>query len=379
MSKKIMRPDYKNCIANVPNSILKKWGLEPNGTTLPLLDEQLAGEYKNIVVLLLDGMGTSILRGNLEENGFFRTHQVAEYSSVFPPTTVAATTSVACGLNPAEHAWLGWDCYYPQVDKNVTVFFNVEQGTEEPAADYNVPWTYCPYENIVTKITAVGGEAYNVAPFVEPYPDSFEKICDRIAELCKAPGQKYIYSYWNEPDHIMHEEGCFGPGAKQTLRELEKQVETLADKLTDTLLIITADHGHMDSKGVCILDYPEICDCLVRMPSIEPRALNLFVKDGMQEKFEQEFCKAFGEKFLLWKKEQVIAEGLFGEGREHEHFRAMLGDYLAIAIDDLSIYNTKEEAEKFVGVHAGMTEEEMQIPLIVIKKSPLADSRTGRG
>ena len=46
----------------------------------------------------------------------------------------------------------------------------------------------------------------------------------------------------------------------------------------------------------------------------------------------------------------------------------MLGDYLAIAVDDLSIYSTKEEAAHFVGVHAGLTEDEMIIPLIVIEK-----------
>ena len=47
----------------------------------------------------------------------------------------------------------------------------------------------------------------------------------------------------------------------------------------------------------------------------------------------------------------------------------MLGDYLAIAIDDLSIYNTREEAEFFVGVHAGLTRDEMVIPLIVIERN----------
>ena len=46
----------------------------------------------------------------------------------------------------------------------------------------------------------------------------------------------------------------------------------------------------------------------------------------------------------------------------------MLGDFLAIAIDDLSIYNTREEKEFFIGAHAGVTEDEMIIPLIVIEK-----------
>ena len=46
----------------------------------------------------------------------------------------------------------------------------------------------------------------------------------------------------------------------------------------------------------------------------------------------------------------------------------MLEDYLAVAVSDLAIYNTREEADFFVGVHAGLTEDEMQIPLIIIER-----------
>ncbi|MEE3352031.1 MAG: hypothetical protein VZR13_06455, partial [Saccharofermentanaceae bacterium] len=60
---------------------------------------------------------------------------------------------------------------------------------------------------------------------------------------------------------------------------LEKRIEEFAETLSDTLLFVVADHGHMDSKNLCILDYPEIVKCLVRLPSIEPRALNLFIKE----------------------------------------------------------------------------------------------------
>ena len=56
---------------------------------------------------------------------------------------------------------------------------------------------------------------------------------------------------------------------------------------------------------------------------------------------------------------------LFGTGKEHACFQGMLGDYLAIAVSDLCIYNTREEAEHFIGIHAGLTKEEMTIPLIV--------------
>ena len=43
-------------------------------------------------------------------------------------------------------------------------------------------------------------------------------------------------------------------------------------------------------------------------------------------------------------------------------------DYLAVAVPDLSIYNTEKEAEHFIGVHAGISPEEMTIPLILIER-----------
>ncbi|MCI9616595.1 MAG: PglZ domain-containing protein [Eubacterium sp.] len=361
-------PDYTECIANLANTILKEFGIKEEGRqSLKILDSYLEKEYENIVVILLDGMGKCIVEKNLEKDGFFNTHFVSQYSSVFPPTTVAATTSIASGLNPCEHSWLGWDCYYPQINKNVSVFLNTEARTDKQAAEYNVAWTYCGYESVGAKIRSNGGRAYEVTPFTEPYPNSFEKICEEVQTLCRQPGKKYIYSYWNEPDAIMHKTGCYSKESRQIIKALEKQVQLLCKKLENTLVIVTADHGHMDSKGVVITDYPNITECLVRMPSIEPRALNLFVKEEKKEQFEKEFKKEFGDKFLLWTKEQVLSNKIFGAGKEHPIFREMVGDYLAIAVGDLSIYNTREEVNTFIGVHAGLTDDEMIIPLIIIE------------
>lgn len=364
----IKYPDYDKCITNLTCSILKEFQVEPKHQTLPMVDQLLNKNYKNVVVLLLDGMGINIMEKNLEETGFFRKHLVDVYSSVFPPTTVAATTSIDCGLYPNEHCWLGWDCYYKELDKNVTVFTNTLTDTDIPAADFHVAFCYCPYQNVGKQIEQAGGQAFYATPFVKPYPADFDDICNRIEELCQQDGKKYIYGYWNEPDHTMHRRGCYSAEAKEILQKLERKVEELCEKLEDTLVLITADHGHMDSAGETLEDYPQILECLVRMPSIEPRALNLFIKDGMKEQFETEFRKAFGDKFLLLTKEEVKEKQLFGTGTDHERFDEMLGDYLAVAVSDLSIYNTREQKETFIGVHAGLAKEEMEIPLIVIAK-----------
>ena len=149
------------------------------------------------------------------------------------------------------------------------------------------------------------------------------------------------------------------------IASLQDQIEALCKELKDSLIIVTADHGHIDTKNVSITDYPKLMECLVRMPSIEPRALNFFVKKEKRLQFEEEFKRQFGNQFVLMTKEEVIESQLFGTNAEHECFRDMLGDYLAVGVGDMTIFNTEEEARNIIGVHAGLTKDELKIPLIV--------------
>ncbi len=381
-------PDYHNCLVNLSNSILKKFGAETTSDTLRAADEVLAGEYKNVVLLLLDAMGTSVVEKHLAKDGFFRSHLKDTYYSVYPPTTVAATTSVLSGQYPNEHGWLGWDVYYPELGKNVTVFTNNEQMREKenaapsqgqewgmdsldepvPAADFHVGFRYTPYKNILDRINEAGGRACASMPFLEPYPNTLEKVLARVKDLCEEPGKKFIYAYWNEPDLTMHRTGTVSAETHDLVVSIEEKVRELASGLSDTLLLITADHSHVDSKNLCILDYPEVLNCLVRLPSIEPRTLNLFVKEEYRDAFPAIFRKHFGDAFLLLTREEVLREKLFGPGDDRPGLREMIGDYIAAAVSDSSIFNTHLEAQAMPGGHAGLTAEETRIPLIVIKK-----------
>ncbi len=387
-------PDYDNCLVNLSNSILKKYGAETTAKTLAIADEYLAKNYKNVVLILLDALGSKSLEDHLDEKGFFRSHIKHTYSSVYPATTVAATTSVLSGLYPNQHGWLGWDMFFPELDKNVTVFWNKEQLAEKEdakpslgedgetlvwgndtlaeskiVANFDAASKYIPYTNIIDKINGVGGEAsaYVAMPYMEPYPKDLDEILARIKDLCNQPGKKFIYSYWNEPDATMHITGTVSGETHKMMVYLEEKLkEELAD-LSDTLVVITADHGHIDSKNLCMRDYPEVMDCLVRMPSIEPRALNLFVKEECVDVFPEVFKKNFGDDFLLLSKEEVLKEKLFGPGENRPGLEDMLGDYLALAIKETSIYTTHFQANGMPGGHAGLTAEEARIPLIIVE------------
>ena len=219
-----------------------------------------------------------------------------------------------------------------------------------------------PYEGVIEKINRSGGTAYGAMPFLAPYPKSMEEICERIKNLCKEPGKKYIYGYWNQPDGLLHRNGCNAQAVKDELEKLERLVNRLAEECEDTLFFVTADHGHIDTEYVVLQDYPTLCDCLERLPSLEPRVLNFFVKEEKKDVFEAEFQKEFGDRFLLLPMEEAIEKKLFGTGAHHKNFRGMLGNYLAIATGNLSILYTDE---RFVSMHGSVTEDEMMIPLIV--------------
>ena len=113
-------------------------------------------------------------------------------------------------------------------------------------------------------------------------------------------------------------------------------------------------------------EYPDIVNCLVRNTSLEPRAVNFFVKEDKKAEFEQLFERYFSQDFDLYDKQDVIASQLFGDGEENEIFRDALGEYLAISKTDKTLLYICSEVLK--AHHAGYTDDEIYVPLIVVNK-----------
>lgn len=358
--------DYNNCIVNLACSVLKHFGAGYNHDTLSEADKLLEGKYKNVVVILFDGMGCDALRHHLPEDSFFRRHLIKEYCTVFPPTTTSATTTMESGLTPSEHGWLGWSLYFSEIDKIVNAFRNTEKDTSVMAADYHVARRYIPYVSIYEKIRNAGfANAYSVSPYGDIRIDSLDGMVGEIKRLCKAPGRKYIYGYWESPDDLMHKYGCHHKLVTESIIEIEVKIEKMCGELSDTLIIVTADHGHINLKYYILSDYPNLLSMLKRPVSIEPRAAAFYVKREYLDAFPDEFYNNFGDDFLLLSRDEVIERKLFGPGEMHPRLVEFIGDYLAIAIKDKGI-EYSSESKQFVSHHAGLTEKEMIIPLIAV-------------
>jgi len=68
----ICYPQYGSCIANLACSILGYYGCDAPNPSLPQADALLQKAYKNVVLLLLDGMGVSTLEKHLSAESALR-------------------------------------------------------------------------------------------------------------------------------------------------------------------------------------------------------------------------------------------------------------------------------------------------------------------
>jgi predicted AlkP superfamily pyrophosphatase or phosphodiesterase len=364
-----VKNNYNECLTNLACSIRKYFELDYKHNTIEYIDKILNEKKpKNVVTILCDGMGSNIIDRVLPSDSFLMKHKIKTITSVFPATTVAATTSMMTGLNPVETAMLGWDMYYKDIDKTITTFKNSEKGDTErkplkEAIEYKNK--HMITKSIMEEINEKGVDsAFTLFPFGEnPYSD-VDDMYNKIEVLCNTNGKKYIYAYDTEPDHTMHELGNDSNEVKIIIENVSSKVEKLCERLKDTIIFVIADHGHKNVENIFLEDYPDIVECLERNTSIESRAVNFFIQKNKRDKFEQLFNKYFNNDFDLYCKEEVVASKLFGDGKENEIFRDILGDYLAIAKGDKAIVYGGSEALK--SQHAGYTDDEIYVPLIVI-------------
>lgn len=364
-----MKPDYNNCVTNLANSILKEFGLKTFHNSLSDVDKLLEKDYENIIVLLLDGMGSKILDKTLDKTDFLQANKLKDITSVLPSTTTASTISIMSGLNPVEHGWLGWDLYFEDLNETITLFRNtIKDSNKKTSVNYNVANEKLGYTSIVERINnETDFKAYGLFPFGNGKYETRKQLYTQLVNITKIEGKKYIYAYIEEPDHSMHELGTSDIKIKELIKTINEEIIELSDKLKNTLLIITADHGHLDSTPIILKEYKDIYNTLERTTGIEPRCTSFKVKTGKQQEFEKLFNQYFKDDFILYTKEEVIKQELFGQGDFNKYFKSAIGDYLAIATKDKYI-NYDEKGDVLKSMHAGITEDEMLIPLICISK-----------
>lgn len=381
MKQNYIFPDYEHSILNLINTILEYYTVKNDYKSLPKLKNKLNKKYKNIVFIILDGMGAHILK-NISSNGYFLNHKIDTITSVCPSTTTAAITTYYSGKPPIETGWIAMSQYFKEYGRALEMLRRTDSYTGEK---YNKP-KIDVFDLI--KYTTIYEQIENASPNVKAYEinptycdarskrninaDNIDIMCDSIEAICKNKDNNFILAYSDKPDTLLHKYGCNSNEVKEFILNCEEKIQNLCNRLNkkDTLVIISADHGHKDIEKV--YDITELCDiqdCLIMPPSLESRAVTFWVKESKRKTFEKIFKDKFKDEFLLFTKEDFLSKKLLGPGIQHKKVDDFIGNYIAISIGSsiikLGTNISKEKANK-KSTHCGFTREEMEVPLIVI-------------
>ena len=381
----IVLPDYNHCILGTITSILKYYNVETNHKSSEKIDEILnEKEYRNVIFLVLDGLGEHILN-NIDENGFLKEHQIDCVTSVYPSTTTAALTTYYSGKPPYETGWIAWSQYFKEYGRALDMFSHNESYLREQIRDpkIDVFKTVVGYESIYERIEKASKDvkAYEIQPdYAERRAkrsinaDNIDELIMNINDLCKMPDKKFILAYSDNPDGLMHKYGTKSEEVRNFVIDAQEKIKEMCDSFKDdTLLIISADHGHKDiEKSYTLIDYPEIQECLVMPASLESRVLAFWVKEDMKETFVKRFNDVFENEFWLMTKEEFLNKYHFlGYGEKHYKIDDFIGNYIALSVGSSMIRLETFLAEgKPVkkSTHCGLTKDEMEVPVIVVNK-----------
>src|SRR5258706_13890795 len=105
-----MRPDYAGgSLVNLVASVVASRGGKPLHE--PLRNFAVATDARNVVLLIIDGLGDNYLMRHGAGSELARRRRTS-LTSVFPSTTASAITTSYTGRTPLEHGLTGWFTYF---------------------------------------------------------------------------------------------------------------------------------------------------------------------------------------------------------------------------------------------------------------------------
>jgi hypothetical protein len=372
------------------SSIARNFNAKTNYPPLRLLSQERLKHRKNIVLMVIDGLGYDYLKKK-ENISIMHNHLVGPMTSVFLPTTAAALTSFLTGVPPQQHAFTGWFMNLKEIGVVSPVLPFTARVGGSPFSEYGVEMkTILNQPSFTSKLNA---QCFSINPERVAYSDfsramskhskilkfKDENIEDFFKQIKKAVHssnrKKYIYAYWPELDHLNHHHGVEHKKAEKHFLEIDKHLRSFIKSLegTNTLLIITADHGFVNSpieRTIKLENHPELQDCLTLPLCGEGRVAYCYVHPAKAKKFEKYVKHNLSRYCYLFKSQELIDKNYFGLFKPNPKLFDRVGDYILIFKENYIIKDTLPNADKKkkpnLGHHGGVSREEMLVPLVLI-------------
>jgi type I phosphodiesterase/nucleotide pyrophosphatase len=409
-----VRPDFDGAgLANVAPTVLRLLVPHADGLDLPSLSDaslpaRLLNGVRTVVLIVADGLGHLQLQremsaGNAPNMQRMLSQDNVNYAvltSVFPTTTVAALGSINSAVLPTEHGLLGYTLYLPDFDMvgemirwgplNRRISFSDPEFGRTPEEFF---WAQTTYQRLHaaglertfavnpnhfsgTALTRMLHQGATYQGYVAT--SSLDPLVTRLVNESREP--TYIYAYWPTVDTIAHVVGPLTEEHSAEVATLDAALGRLVQHLPrrgDTLLVLTADHGHIDTqpeRSVALGEHPELLAMLRVPPAGEARAVYLHPKPGAAGEVEAYARERLSDVATPLAREDAVRLGLFGPRPLSEQAAARIGEVLLFARGNLQLHAPLETPEgvpikrpAFRGLHGGLTAEEALVPLLAMR------------
>lgn len=382
-------PDYDGgSIVNLMSTLATAFHGRPGiYQPLDLLASRPLPGHGHIVLLVIDGLGYNYLR---QARGVtvLQAGLRGAMTSVFPSTTATAVTAFMTGSAAQQHGLTGWHMHLDEVGQAVAILpFETREGGvglrrlgAEPATLFDYP-TF--YQGIDADSFTVSPDSIATSVFnrwhtrgatVQPYR-SHTQFFEAIERLTRAEQRRrFIYAYLPDFDASAHEHGAASLPTSALLQRVAQGFERLLRSLagSGTTVLVTADHGFVDvpaTQRLELRDFPALAACLAGPLTGERRLPYCHIKPGQEEKFETAAADALGHVCTAVRSSKLIDDHYFGLGDAHPRLARRTGDYTLLMHPGYTLKDwvPGEQPHALVGVHGGLTEDEMLVPLMVFE------------
>ncbi len=382
MRSPVVRPGYgRNSLAEVLPSVAALLGVPDMtdalglGTVLP--------HPRGVVVVLVDGLGASLLDERAGHAPYLRVLSRQAPAGVptrlavgFPTTTATGLATLGTGATPGRHGILGFDVLDPASDRIVN------QLTWPKDLD---PRRWQPMATVLERAAAAGVDVVSIGPAAFQSSGltqaalrggryvaakTLQARVDATVQAAARSPRLLAYLYWEDLDRTGHHDGCQSDAWTRRLEDVDSAVAGLVRRLpTNTLVIVTADHGMLDVPRAGQIDLAERPDLSrgVRLAAGEPRAVYLWPELGHLDEVAARWRDGLGEAADVMTRDEVVAAGWFGPEADPAMMRRV-GELIVLARRRIRVLDSRRhraEAMTLVGWHGGLSAEEVVVPLLI--------------
>jgi hypothetical protein len=378
-------PRYSDgSLVNLIASIVAAAGGAARHGPLAALPPAELSAARNIVLLIIDGLGDNYLRRRGAGGALSEARRCA-ITSVFPSTTASAITTSYTGCTPLEHGLTGWFCYFGEAGCVGAPLPFTSRGDQlpltrrgaTPQGIFVAPPLFgsLPLQSFVVTTRDIVDSSYNERYCAGAERCAYEQAQElpgAIERIVKSGAQrKFIYAYWPEYDRTSHRYGSQSPEAFDQLGKIDAAFGSLLSRLagTDTIVVATADHGFIDVAPEESLELPPRLAELLRFPLCGERRV-AYCHVRSQEEFVARAQDWLDGRADVRPSRELVQEGWFGDGAPHPRFAERIGDVTLMMRNRYAVKDwlAGEPRHLHIGNHGGTSEDEMMIPLIVAKR-----------